>query len=295
MSDLLTEATVSLDLARRISARSEAEARKLGKPMGIAVVDRAGHVILATRMDGASPVALRLAIDKAFTAAAFNAPTDAWSEVTQPGAADWGLTSALGGRIVILAGGLPIRVDGRLVGALGVSGAAPSVDLACAQAGLTVFTDQQPIQYPGASMSLAQQKVVVLAYPQYQELDFWYPVLRGREEGATVHIIGNIVGEAAESILGYPVIPDTEDVDPTQIALIVAPGVAAGASPKATAGQLALVAAVHAAGGLVAAVGNGAEVTDAALPGQSERIIRAAGTDDLAPFFGTIRSTLTQE
>lgn len=38
-------------------------------------------------------------------------------------------------------------------------------------------------------MSLAQQNVVVLAYPRYQELDFWYPVLRGREEGATVHIV----------------------------------------------------------------------------------------------------------
>ncbi|GAA1008469.1 hypothetical protein Aple_069770 [Acrocarpospora pleiomorpha] len=140
-------------------------------------------------------------------------------------------------------------------------------------------------------MSLAQRKVVVLAYPRYQELDFWYPVLRSREEGATVHI----VGEATESILGYPVIPDTETVDPAQIALIIAPGVAAGESPLASAGQVALVSAVHAAGGLVAAVGNGAEVIDAALPDQNDRIILADGTDDLAPFFGTIRSTLTQE
>ncbi|GAA1008465.1 DNA polymerase III subunit delta' [Acrocarpospora pleiomorpha] len=140
MTDLLTEATVSLDLARRIAAAAEAEARRLDKAMGVAVVDRGGQIIVASRMDGASPVALQLAIDKAFTAAAFNAPTDAWGEVTKPGAADWGLTSALGGRIVILAGGLPIRVDGQLVGALGVSGAAPSVDLACAQAGLTALT-----------------------------------------------------------------------------------------------------------------------------------------------------------
>ncbi len=95
--------------------------------MAIAVTDRHGELVLAAaRMDGASHVALALAADKAFTAAAFNAPTDAWGEVTKPGAADWGLTSALAGRIVILAGGFPLRSDGELIGAIGVSGAAPT-------------------------------------------------------------------------------------------------------------------------------------------------------------------------
>lgn len=136
MSDLRSDAAPTLDLAARLAAAVREEAVRLGKAMGVAVVDRAGNVILAVRMDGASPVALQLAIDKAFTAAAFNAPTDAWGEVTSPGGADWGLTSALAGRIVVLAGGLPLRAGGELVGAIGVSGAAPAVDRQCANAGV---------------------------------------------------------------------------------------------------------------------------------------------------------------
>jgi len=136
MSDLRTDAAPTLQLATRLAGAAQEEAARQGKAMGIAVVDRSGNVIVAVRMDGASPVALQLAIDKAFTAAAFNAPTDAWGEVTSPGGADWGLTSALAGRIVVLAGGLPLRAGGELVGAIGVSGAAPAVDLLCARAGV---------------------------------------------------------------------------------------------------------------------------------------------------------------
>ncbi|HTF11649.1 MAG TPA: DJ-1/PfpI family protein [Asanoa sp.] len=139
-------------------------------------------------------------------------------------------------------------------------------------------------------MSLGQRTVVVLAYPDYQELDFWYPVLRGREEGATVHI----VGPPSESILGYPVIADTAatDLDPATVDVVVLPGVVPGGRPAATDDQVALVAAVHAAGGTVAAVGNGAAVLDAAVPGATERVVTAAGTDDLAAFFRDVRAAL---
>jgi uncharacterized protein GlcG (DUF336 family) len=54
----------------------------------------------------------------------------------RPDGSDWGLASTLGGRIVVFAGGLPIRADGALAGGLGVSGAASEVDRACAEAGL---------------------------------------------------------------------------------------------------------------------------------------------------------------
>ena len=53
--------------------------------------------------------------------------------MTEPGGADWGLALALSGRIVVVAGGLPLVVDGRVIGAVGVSGAAPSVDRLCAE------------------------------------------------------------------------------------------------------------------------------------------------------------------
>ncbi|WP_083959118.1 GlcG/HbpS family heme-binding protein [Herbidospora mongoliensis] len=133
-----TESVVTLELAQKLTQAARSAATK---PMAIAITDRHGELVLATRMDGAARVALTLAVDKAFTAAAFNAPTDAWGEVTKPGAADWGLTSALAGRIVVIAGGFPLRADGELVGAIGVSGAAPHVDNACALAALRACAD----------------------------------------------------------------------------------------------------------------------------------------------------------
>ncbi|WP_062355761.1 DJ-1/PfpI family protein [Herbidospora yilanensis] len=139
-------------------------------------------------------------------------------------------------------------------------------------------------------MSLAQQKVVVLAYPGYQELDFWYPVLRGREEGATVHIVA-AAAAGAESILGYPVIPDADaaDLDPASVDVVIAPGVAPWDLPQPSGAQVALVTAVHAAGGRVASVGNGASVLAQAIGDQTERVLSADGTNDLAEFFATIR------
>lgn len=139
-------------------------------------------------------------------------------------------------------------------------------------------------------MSLGQHTIVVLAYPDYQELDFWYPVLRGREEGATVHIVGT----PSESILGYPVIPDTTatDLDPAAVDVVILPGVLPGGRPAATDEQVALVAAVHAAGGTIAAVGNGSTVLDAAVPDATERVIAADGTDDLTAFFRDVRAAL---
>ena len=65
--------------------------------MGLAVVDTAGGVVASARMDGAQLIAVDLATDKAYTAVAFGQPTEAWSDSTQPGGADWGLSTTLGG------------------------------------------------------------------------------------------------------------------------------------------------------------------------------------------------------
>ena len=131
-----TRQDLTLDLALRLidGACQEAARRKVS--MGLAVVDSAGGVVASARMDGAQLVAVDLATDKAYTAVAFGQPTEAWSASTQPGGADWGLTTTLGGRLVVFAGGLPVHVDGQVVGAIGVSGAAADVDRACAQAGI---------------------------------------------------------------------------------------------------------------------------------------------------------------
>jgi protease I len=144
-------------------------------------------------------------------------------------------------------------------------------------------------------MSLTDHTVVVLLYPQYQELDFWYCVLRAREEGATVAIVGSEPA-GSTSVLGYPAVPDAvaSDLDPAGVSVVIAPGVALGATPASAPEQRALVAAVRAAGGLVAAVGNGHDVVRAALPDAAPgtEVLAASGTNELASFFGDVRARL---
>ncbi|MFM7718826.1 MAG: GlcG/HbpS family heme-binding protein [Actinomycetota bacterium] len=128
--------SVGLDLALRILDGVRVAAQERGVALAATVVDAGGNVVASIRMDGAQLVAAPLAADKAWTAMAAGAPTERWAEMTNPGGSDWGLSTAIGGRFIVFPGGLPIRVDGELVGGLGVSGAAGSVDRACGEAGL---------------------------------------------------------------------------------------------------------------------------------------------------------------
>ena len=136
MPELLTRSDVTLAAALQVLEGARAEAERRGHAMGLAVVDLGGNVVCAQRMDGAQLPALDLATGKAYTAAAFDAPSEAWAESTAPGGADWGMSTALGGRLVVFAGGLPLRAEGRLVGGVGLSGGPGHVDRACAAAGI---------------------------------------------------------------------------------------------------------------------------------------------------------------
>lgn len=133
---ILISPDMSLVLAERLLAGVRTAAATHGVTLAAAVVDRGGNPVASARMDGAQLGAARLALDKAFTAVAFGQPTAAWSESTAPGGSDWGLGTSLGGRVVVFPGGLPVVVNGALVGGLGVSGSASEVDAACAEAAL---------------------------------------------------------------------------------------------------------------------------------------------------------------
>ena len=133
MDGLIFRRHLSLGLALSLLARvrEEAEARDLS--LAAAVVDSAGHVLASQRMDGAALGALQLAVGKAFTAASWATPSGDFSRSTQPGGDDWGWNTT-DSRIVVYAGGIPLFVDGELVGAIGVSGGAASEDEECAAA-----------------------------------------------------------------------------------------------------------------------------------------------------------------
>jgi len=96
--------------------------------LAVAVVDPGGNLVHFSRGDAASFAAGSAAIDKAFAAVAWSMPTKDWTRLTEPGAAGWGVQTLLGGRSVVVAGGIPLVESGRLVGGLGVSGGLPDED-----------------------------------------------------------------------------------------------------------------------------------------------------------------------
>jgi len=132
----ITVTDVSSELARGLVDAVHAECARRGLALAAAVVDRGGNLVVAARMDGAQLGALSLAIDKAFTAASFGFPTSDWVHSSAPGGSDWGLGTSLGGRAVVFPGGIPLYLDGALIGGLGVSGTASTVDEECALAAL---------------------------------------------------------------------------------------------------------------------------------------------------------------
>ena len=112
------------------------EARVIGVPMCIAITDESGQLIAFERMDGGKVTSTTIAIDKAFTAAAARKATHEYGESSQPGKPAFGIHSAIGGRLMVVGGGLPVIVDGDVVGGIGLSSGTPAQDLQCAEAGL---------------------------------------------------------------------------------------------------------------------------------------------------------------
>jgi uncharacterized protein GlcG (DUF336 family) len=133
--------TLELDLndARLLLEGARAHADQIGVPMCIAIADSAGNLIAFERMDGGKITSITIAIDKAFTAAAARKATHEYGEASQPGNAAYGINSAIGGRLMVVAGGLPVTVDGTVVGAVGVSSGTPAQDRLVAQGALDAF------------------------------------------------------------------------------------------------------------------------------------------------------------
>ena len=124
-------APVSVDVARKAAAAAIAEARKNGWVVAAAVVDPGGHLVYFERMDGLQTGSVDVSQEKARTAAAFKRPSKAIEDVVGGGKVNY---LRLSGSIPI-EGGVPLVVDGKVVGAIGVSGATSAQDGVCARAG----------------------------------------------------------------------------------------------------------------------------------------------------------------
>ena len=119
MTHTFATASISQDAARALIAAANAASRDIGIKVTIAVTDAGGHLAALTRDDGAPFLSVDVAIDKAWTATSFGLPTHVWSDViADPQVAQL----AHRPRLVAVGGGVPIVVDGRVVGGIGISG-----------------------------------------------------------------------------------------------------------------------------------------------------------------------------
>jgi len=107
--------------AKMLVDSAYAAATAFGVPQNIAVVDAAGALLAFLRMDGAKSYTADFAIAKARTAAGLQAATEKLAEVALPGERGYGLNTLRGGDVAILGGGMPVTVDGEIVGAVGIS------------------------------------------------------------------------------------------------------------------------------------------------------------------------------
>jgi uncharacterized protein GlcG (DUF336 family) len=130
---------VSLQDARRVIAAAEKKAAEIGQPMNIAVADAGGNLVSHVRMDGAWIGSIDISIKKAYTSRAFDIATKDLATHSQSGNQFFGIHASNNGRIMIFAGGIPLKKGNQVVGAIGVSGGSGDQDHAVAQAGASAF------------------------------------------------------------------------------------------------------------------------------------------------------------
>ncbi|HSK32957.1 MAG TPA: cob(I)yrinic acid a,c-diamide adenosyltransferase [Propionicimonas sp.] len=124
-----TIATYDLATLKLMAAAAEAKAAELGVPIVFAGVDAGGNLMLLHRMGDSLMGSIDIAINKAFTSAAFRLPTAALKDASTPAGELHGIQNSNDGRVVVFGGGLPVFVDGRIAGGIGVSGGTVDEDV----------------------------------------------------------------------------------------------------------------------------------------------------------------------
>ena len=112
---------------------------KSGHPYCVAVVDAGGHLVAFLRQDGALIGSVNLAIDKAATARIFDKTTSDLATLAQSGRPLFGIQESNAGKVVIFGGGVPVVLEGTIIGAVGASAGAVEQDIAVAEAAITAL------------------------------------------------------------------------------------------------------------------------------------------------------------
>jgi len=131
--------TVTLSDALAVLDAARAKAEQIDVPMNIAIVDEGNNLVAFARMDDAWLGSIDIAQNKAYTARAFDMPTEDLAPLAQPGEPLYGIEASNQGRLIVFAGGIPLVSGGRVVGAIGVSGGSVEQDQEVAEAGVAAF------------------------------------------------------------------------------------------------------------------------------------------------------------
>ncbi len=132
---------MTLELANCLIEKVKAEAARMGVNAVIAVADAAGHPVAVQCMDDAYIASFDIALNKSFTSASLKMPTETLSHLSRPGDDLYGIQFTNGGKIVIFGGGEPLEADGKIIGALGVSGGSATQDTEIAAYGKEAFKE----------------------------------------------------------------------------------------------------------------------------------------------------------
>ena len=128
---------INLEQARKVATAAEAEARKNNWPVAITIVDTSGQLVLFQRLDNTQTASVNVAQDKAVSAAMYRRPTKVMQDAVAGGGAGVRFLNLRGASAV--EGGLPIYMDGKIVGAIGVSGVTSDQDGQIAKAGADTY------------------------------------------------------------------------------------------------------------------------------------------------------------
>ncbi len=131
---------MTLDAALLLAEKVKVKAREMGVKAVVAVSNRGANPVLVQCMDDSYIASFDVALNKAYTSVALKMPTCVLSDLAKPGSSLYGIQHTNGGRIVIFGGGEPLHnKDGRVIGAIGVSGGSESEDTALAAFGREIF------------------------------------------------------------------------------------------------------------------------------------------------------------
>lgn len=130
---------ITLEEARQVIRAGQEKAKAINVPQNIAVVDAGANLVAFERMEGAWIGSIDIAQKKAFTSRAFDIETKALGEFSQSGGQFFGIHVSNDGKVMIFAGGVPLKRGGEVVGAVGVSGGTGEQDQAVAEAAAAAF------------------------------------------------------------------------------------------------------------------------------------------------------------